>query len=124
MKHFTIMSPQNKCYLNFKNYDNFEEPGRLSVTTVKKAYSFSPVADDFSEEDKTYVLGGECNLWTEDLPASRVAEYMMFPRLCALSESFWLDNSKKDFERFKLALENHKKRLSFFDVLYYNGKVE
>lgn len=124
MKHFAIMSPQDKCYLNFKNYDSFEEPGRLSFITLKTAYSFSPLSPDFTEEEKEYVLGGECNLWTEDLPSSKLAEYMLFPRLCAISECLWLDSSKKDFEKLKKSIENHKERLKFMKLLYYDGALE
>ncbi len=123
LKHFAIMSPVNKCYLNFKNYDSFEEPGRLSFTTTKTTYGFTPAGKDFSQEDKKYMLGAECNLWTEDLNASKVAEYMMFPRFCALSESMWLDADKKDFARFRKSLEAHKLRLDFMDVNYYKGKL-
>jgi len=124
LKHFAIMSPVNKCYLNFKNYNSFEEPGRLSYISTKTAYSFTPAGADFTAEEKKYMLGAECSLWTEDLNASKVAEYMIFPRLCALSECMWLDTDKKDFSRFKQSLEDHKERLDFININYYRGKLE
>lgn len=123
LKHFTIMSPVNKTYMNFKPYDCYEEPGRLGITTVKQAYSFIPV-DNLSEEQKKYILGAECNLWAEALPSSKVVEYLVFPRLCALSECMWLSEDKKDFNRFAEALTEHKKRLKILNYLFYDGKLE
>ena len=123
-KHYAIISPVNKCYLNYKNYNSYEEPGKLDTTTVKKAYSFTPIEEDFGADAKKYVLGAECNMWTEDVAASKLAEYMMFPRFCALSECMWLPPEKKNFTRFKKSLEAHKARLDAMDILYYTGKLE
>ena len=123
-KHFTIMSPVTKVYLNYKNSSSYEEPGRLGYITAKKAYSFSPVEYALTKEERSFVLGSECCLWTEDLPSSKVAEYMMFPRFSALSECMWLPPEKKNFNRFKESLEDHKKRLDAMDILYYRGKLE
>lgn len=124
LKHAVIMSPHNFCYMNYKNYDLFEEPGALSVTTVKKAYSFSPIPKDMSAQTQKYILGAECSLWTEDLPSSKVAEYLLFPRFCALAECMWLPADRKDFNRFATVLPAHKNRLSSLDCLYYNGALE
>ena len=117
MNHKVIMSPCEFFYFNFKNIDSFEEPGRLGVTTTKKAYSFSP-------SGKELILGGECALWSEMLPHSRTAEYLLFPRFCAAAEALWLPEEMKDFEDFKQRLETHKELLHKLDYLYFDGKLE
>ena len=127
MNHKVIMSPCDRFYLNFKNKDSFEEPGRLGVTTTKKTYTFSPAGKELKlekTEQRDLILGGECALWTEKLPFSRNAEYLLFPRFCAAAESLWLPEDKKDFEDFKQRLEYHKKLLHSLDYLYYEGALE
>ena len=69
-------------------------------------------------------MGGECALWTEELRSSRLAEYLMFPRLCALSECLWLPESHKDLDRLLYNLKDHKNRLDDLDVLYYKGPAK
>lgn len=122
--HKVIMSPQTHCYMDHKNLKSFEEPGRLGVITLETAYSYSPVTENMSEEAYKYVLGGEGTLWAEAPYASKIAEYMIFPRFCAIAESLWLPLEKKSFERFTGNLDNHKQRLHKLGYLYYDGAVK
>ena len=122
--HKTIMSPNTAgCYLDYKHLDNPMEPGNLGVITVKDSYAFSPVSLEMSEGARKNVLGGQGNLWTELIYAAKIAEYMAFPRLCALSESFWLPAPEKDFSSFSARLVVHKKRLDDMDIQYYRGPL-
>lgn len=121
--HRVIMSPlTDGCYLNFKPYDSVEEPGMHGVITVKDSYNFTPIKDEMSSDAQKLVLGGQGNLWTECIYSSKEAEYMLFPRLCAISEALWTQS--KDFESFKTRLPAHKKRLEKLNLLYYKGLVE
>ena len=124
LNHHVIMSPQTHTYLNLKNIASYEEPGRLGVTTVEKAYSYSPFTNNMKHSHKAFILGGECNLWTEALPHSKVAEYLIFPRLCAISECLWLSEENKDFSRFEQNLTLHKKRLHDTGYQYYDGGLK
>jgi len=49
---------------------------------------------------------------------SRQVEYMAFPRLCALAESFWSPLEGKSFVDFKRRLRVHRNRLDVLDVSY------
>lgn len=124
LNHPVIMSPVSHTYMNFKNIASWEEPGRLGVTTVEKAYSYTPVTKNMSAESRKLIMGGECNMWTEALPYSKVAEYLMYPRLCAISECLWLPENKKSFERFEKNLPDHKKRLYDTGYEYYDGGLK
>lgn len=127
MNHKVIMSPSSRYYLNLKNKDSFEEPGRLGVTTTKKTYTFSPAGKELKlekAEQKNLIIGGECALWSEKLPHSRNAEYLIFPRFCAAAEALWLPEDKKDFEDFKQRIETHKKLLHKLDYRFYEGELE
>ena len=122
--HKVIMSPNTAgCYLDYKNLDDPLEPGNLGIITVKDSYDFSPVSQEMSEGARRNVLGGQGNLWTELIYAAKIAEYMIFPRLCALSEAFWLSSAEKDFSSFSARLGIHKKRLDAMDIQYYKGPL-
>ncbi len=117
-----IMSPlTDGCYLNFKHSDDPLEAGRLDITSVEKSYNFNPVPD---ASLKDLYIGGQANFWSEEIHSAKMAEYMIFPRLCAISECLWLDRNKKDFESFASRLQVHKKRLDLLDVLYYRGPLK
>lgn len=122
--HKVIMSPlTDGCYLDYKNFDCEEEPGMHRITTVADSYTFSPLKDEMTEEQQKCVLGGQGNVWTELMYASKIVEYMTFPRLCAISESLWIDENKKDFLSFAKRLIKHKERLDRMNVLYYRGQL-
>lgn len=112
LNHKVIMSPGLYCYLDHKTEATVEEPGRLAVLTLEDTYKFSPVTESMSKKSSEFVMGGEATLFTEEVPYSRIAEYLMLPRLCSLAECMWLEPEYKDWESFKNNLEGHKQKLS------------
>lgn len=118
-----IMCPQTRaCYLDHKHNDEPEEPGHLGVCTLSDSYLFEPVSDKLSDEESDHILGGQANLWSELIYFGRQAEYMLFPRLCALSEVFWSPREKRSFEDFSQRLRVHEHRLDALNVCYYKGR--
>jgi hexosaminidase len=123
--HRVIMTPlTDGCYLNFKNNANEEEPGHLDVCTVEKSYAYDPVAPGMSEKQAALVMGGQCNLWTEVIYAGRIAEYMLFPRLCAVAEALWSPKETRSLESFEARLGDHRKRLDKLDITQYRGPLK
>lgn len=121
----TIMSPMTDgCYLDYSPINDPAEPGRLGLCTVKNSYDYTPIPSSFDSKMSEKVLGGQANFWTEGTPYSRVVEYLLFPRLCAISESLWLPSYQKDFASFAKRLPAHKKRLKKLDILFYDGPLE
>jgi len=119
-----VMCPQTRaCYLDHKHLDTPEEPGHLGFCTVRDSYSFDPAPEELSENLTRHILGGQANLWSELLYFGRHAEYMLFPRLCALSEVFWSPRALRDFEDFSSRLDTHKRRLDALDTRYYSGAL-
>jgi len=119
-----VMCPQTKaCYLDHKHLDSPEEPGHLGVCSVRDSYMFEPLPEGLSVGAASHIIGGQANLWSELLYFGRQAEYMIFQRLCALSEVFWSPREKRNFEDFSMRLETHKRRLDALDVLYYKGRL-
>jgi hexosaminidase len=71
------------------------------------------------EEARGCVLGGQGNLWSELIYAGKIAEYMTFPRICALAEALWSGGG--DLADFSTRLETHRKRLDLLGIQSYRG---
>ena len=125
--HKVIMSPNTEgCYLDYKHIDTAEEPGQTfgGAASVHMSYSFDPVTPEMSEDDAQNILGGQCNLWSELIYAGKIAEYMIFPRLCAIAESVWTQKENKNFEDFASRLDVHRKRLDSLGIQQYRGVLK
>ena len=70
-------------------------------------YSLEPT-EEISAENQHHVLGAQVNLWTEYIASPQHLEYMLLPRLLALSEVAWCQPATKDFERFKQTVISHE----------------
>ena len=75
-------------------------------------------------EQAALVEGGQCNFWSEGIDSGRIAEYLVYPRLCAVAESLWTRPERKNFESFKGRLRAHRKMLDLLDVCHYRGPLE
>ncbi|MDR2135024.1 MAG: family 20 glycosylhydrolase, partial [Treponema sp.] len=107
------------CYLDYKHRDDPEEPGQLGVSRVSQLYALDPLAG-MGEEARGLVLGAQANLWSELVYAGKIAEYMIFPRICALAEALWTGNAGLD--DFLGRLAGHRGRLEALGLLQYLGE--
>jgi len=120
--HRVIMTPNTEgCYLDYRHSDDPEEPGNLGISRVSRIYSMDPVSPEMSAEEAGLVLGGQGNLWSEIIYAGKIAEYMIFPRICALAEALWSPGESKDIDDFSRRLVIHRERLEKLDLLQYRG---
>jgi hexosaminidase len=125
--HQVIMTPNtNGCYLDHKHIDAAEEPGQTygGIASVFKSYSMQPVTKEMSSENEHLILGGQGNLWSELIYAGKFAEYMLFPRICAIAEAVWTPKEGKDFEDFSSRLEVHRRRLDTLGIYQYRGVLK
>ena len=112
-----IMCPTTHCYYNY--YQSKDKDERLCMegyVSLGKAYSFDPMPEGLSEAQQKHILGGQCNLWTEFVNDPETAEYMILPRLFALSECVWSPKEKKDPQKFATKVEferNLMKKLGY-----------
>ena len=117
--HDAIMVPSKFLYLDYyQSEDRTNEPlGIGGFVSVEKVYSFEPFTEDMTDEEKSHILGIQANLWTEYIGENWHLEYMLLPRMSALSEIQWCPQDGKDYERF---LENMKGMAKIYDALGYN----
>ncbi len=115
MKHEVVMSPTTFAYIDYMQGDSLIEPRIYATLRLNKAYQFEPMPD--SVEAK-YILGGQGNLWTEQIYNMRHAQYMTWPRGFALAESLWSPKEKKNWNNFFHRVEDHFERFDIAEKKY------
>jgi beta-L-N-acetylhexosaminidase len=100
--HDVIMTPSSHVYFDhYQAKDTKHEPDAIGgCSPVEKVYSYEPLPDTLSAEAKTRIKGVQANLWTEYIPFTTQAEYMVLPRMAALAEVQWTPVAKKNFDDF------------------------
>jgi len=114
-KHNVVMSPTEFAYLDYMQADAITEPRVYASLRLNKSYQFNPLPASVNAK---YVIGGQANLWTEQIFNFRQVQYMVWPRAFAISESIWSPIEKKNWTNFVDRTEQHFKRLDFANVKY------
>lgn len=104
MGHDVVMSPTTFAYLDYQQGEQTVESPMYANLRLSKCYSFDPVPEGV---DAKYILGGQGNLWTEQIVAFPYVEYMVWPRGWALAEDYWSPNASKNWDNFIQRVEKH-----------------
>ncbi len=101
--HEVVMTPTSYCYFDYYQSENTEnEPLAIGgFLPIEKVYSYEPLPVELTEEESKYIIGAQANVWTEYMATADHVEYMLLPRLSALSEVVWSPKEKKDWEDFR-----------------------
>ncbi|MCF6133299.1 beta-N-acetylhexosaminidase [Flavobacterium wongokense] len=100
--HYVVMTPGDYCYFDHYQGDAKTEPLAIGgFTTLQKVYSFDPMPKELAPEQQKYILGAQANLWSEYLEDEKKVEYMVFPRILALSEVLWGTSNPAKYDDFK-----------------------
>ncbi|HEY0895962.1 MAG TPA: beta-N-acetylhexosaminidase [Sphingobacteriaceae bacterium] len=118
-QHPVIMTPSSHLYLNHTQAakeDSLTAVGRhISLELV---YSFDPVPAELTPAESKYIWGAQANIWTEYIANPSKVEYMLFPRLSALSEMVWTPKESRNFEDFKKRLPAQFRRYDLWNANY------
>ena len=88
-------------------------------TTLPKLLAYDPIPAELTPEQQKLVLGVQANFWCEWISSMKRLEYMMTPRLLALSEIAWVEPSAKpNIDDFYKALIPQFKRLDAMNINY------
>lgn len=130
--HKAILTPASHMYLDFPE-DRI--PGEVQAATwmppisLEKCYSM-PI-NDYSEAST--VIGVQGCYWSDQFihgnalqeiaalnenRSENYAEYLLFPRLMAVSEVAWLKQSERNYEDFRTRVGSHYARLDHKDCHY------
>ncbi len=118
--HDVIMSPTRFCYFDYYQLKDhsIQPPAIGGFLPLEKVYSFEPVPAQLPPNEQSHILGGQGNLWTEYVASLPHAEYMIFPRACALAEVLWSPKESRDYADFVRRLQVHVKRLDELGINY------
>lgn len=100
-----VMCPQHGCYLDWGYAGN----------STRKVYEWDPITDQVSPEQASLVKGGQGALWTERVATQDRVEWMLYPRLAALSEVFWCEPSSRNWDDF------YRRITAFYPVMKQIG---
>lgn len=100
-----VMCPQHGCYLDWGYAGN----------STRKVYEWDPITDQVTPEQAPLVKGGQGALWTERVATQDRVEWMLYPRLAALSEVFWCEPSSRNWDDF------YRRITAFYPVMKQIG---
>jgi hexosaminidase len=126
--HRVIMSPGSPLYFDHSQSENEDSVTIGGYNPLNKVYSYNPVPAALSEEQGKYIMGAQANVWTEYMDNFRKVQYMIFPRIAALSEVLWTEKENKSWGGFEKRLPAILKRYEKMGVeisnAYYDIKPE
>lgn len=116
-----IMTPSPFVYFDYcQAKDTSTEP--LSIggfLPIEKVYNYEPF-DGMVPGTEKHILGVQANLWTEYIVTPEHLEYMLLPRMLALSEIGWTKPELKDYDSFMEKVRGHQYKV--LDIMGYNYK--
>ena len=119
--HTVIMTPGNFVYFDHTQRKNEDSVTIGGYTPVEETYGYEPVPKELPADKAKFVMGAQANLWTEYVKNERKVEYMIFPRLSALSEVLWSPKEKRNFTDFEKRLPGLFKRYELWRSNYSNA---
>jgi len=118
--HDVVMSPLADCYFDhYQSTNQAKEPHAIGgYLPLKQVYDFEPMPAKLEPEYQQHILGAQANVWTEYMPSIGHVQYMVFPRLCALSEVLWSPRESRDWSGFERRLPSELHRLDEMGIKY------
>lgn len=117
-QHLVIMTPEEKLYLNHKQFMDDDSLAANKFLPLETVYNYEPLPAELNAEQAKYVWGAQGNLWSEYIANPAKIEYMLFPRLDALSEILWSQKENKNYADFLRRLQIQFKRYDLMGITY------
>ncbi|MFE9836761.1 beta-N-acetylhexosaminidase [Streptomyces sp. NPDC005551] len=111
-----IMAPHRSTYLDYPQSPHPDEPPGQpgDAVDLQAVYATEPAPAHWEAAVAARVLGTQAQLWTEYVATAAHAEYLAFPRLCALADTSW--SGGHDWPGFQARLHHHRTRLDALGV--------
>lgn len=122
--HNVIMTPGGWVYFDHSQVQKGDSLTIGGYTNVEKVYSYEPIPKELDATQAKYVLGAQANVWTEYMAYPSKVEYMIFPRMSALSEVLWSPKNKRNWRSFQPRLKYQYKRYDLWKANYYSASSE
>lgn len=126
-KHPVIMTPGNPVYFDHTQSRNEDSVTIGGYNPIENVYAYEPIPKELTNEEGKYILGAQANMWAEYMEYPSKVEYMLFPRITALSEVLWSPKEKRDWKDFERRLpmifERLDKQKINYSKAYYDPKA-
>jgi hexosaminidase len=122
--HNVIMTPEKPLYLDYSQSKNEDSLVRGGYNPLEDVYAYDPLPKQLESSKAKFVEGAQANVWTEYMRNTRKVEYMVFPRMSALSEVLWSLKEKKDWKNFEKRLQTQFKRYDLWKINYSRAYFE
>jgi hexosaminidase len=117
-KHSVIMTPGSHVYLDHSQTKKEDSVTIGGYLPIQRVYSYEPVPKELNEEQAKLVAGAQGNVWTEYMKTPSKVEYMIFPRMSALSEVLWSPKENRNWADFEKRIPGLLKRYDWWKVNY------
>ncbi len=124
--HDVIMTPGHSVYFDhYQSKEKDNEPLAIGgLTTVKDVYKYEPSPIGLSADEQKYILGSQANVWSEYMKTTDYVEYMILPRMTALSEIVWTPKDDKNWEDFDTRLQHIVERYDAMGLNYAKHSIK
>ena len=123
-QHDVIMTPGGWVYFDHSQSSNEDSVTIGGFTPLQKVYEYEPIPAVLSSAEAKYIIGAQANVWTEYMNNQQKIEYMIFPRMAALSEVLWTAKEKRNWGNFEKRLPSifayYKKNGINYSNAYYD----
>lgn len=107
-----VMCPPEYTWLDYYQANPTYQPTAMgNENNLRHTYEFDPIPAGSNHHLNDFVKGGQCFLWTEFIRDNEELDYMVLPRLCAISESLWSTRESRDWYHFRHKMISHRQRL-------------
>ena len=108
--HDFVMVPTGTMYLNSYQGPQWQEPvlAFSGGNTLKNIYQYEPIERYWTMSMRSHLLGLQAALWTEFCEKGEDVDYILYPRLAAVSEAAWSSPLAKRWERFVVMLDDYR----------------
>lgn len=120
-KHNVVMTPGGWCYFDHSQTKNEDSITIGSYLPLEKVYGYEPIPESLTEDEAKYIMGAQGNVWTEYMAYPSKIEYMIFPRMSALSEVLWSAKEVRNWENFESKLPTQIRRYELWKANYSNA---
>lgn len=117
-----VLCPRIPLYFDFVQ-DSTHLQGRRwagHFSSVKQVYNFTNQTYPIQAKNNDLILGIQGNLWTEKVTSKRRLEFMIFPRIAALSEAAWTTSDNRNYKNFLHRLQTQFSLYENAGLYYFN----
>ncbi|WP_199141165.1 beta-N-acetylhexosaminidase [Pedobacter sp. ASV12] len=122
--HKVIMTPEEKLYFNHKQFMQEDSLTANKYLPLASVYNYEPVPSVLTPDQAAYVWGAQGNLWSEYIANPAKVEYMIFPRLDALSEMLWTPKAQRNYNDFLRRMKTQYRRYDLMGITYSKKYLE